>query len=703
MKLYKEMLRKLMPVGLPLLIVTMVFTLLKGGSDCFGAFYLAQSTSAISQVYILRYYVFTAIFFALQGFSFQFSRAGSDVYHSLPIKRTQMYAAVLLATATWMGATIILNELVMLIIYLVSGCPFVPVYILLPILYYFVASMLVFTAAAIGCSVSGTIITALASTGIVLLLPRYIQFLFARGIVERVPLVGWLDFGVLLDPTTNAATGILAMQLRNVYNGHLITLPHILYSLIPLTVMLIAGLWLFKRRPSEIAQKNGGYRAWTIITAIMLAFTVLMPITMNEQRLFSTYGFILTAAAFGVFIVYQLIVSTKVKKALVSLPFFLIAVMAVLAVSGLIQTAADSMLNTTPAASEIESVTFRGYDYKTSDPTYTTHVTQDIEFVDEETKAYVAQALEDAVDEILQDAYTYVYEYNQYAVIEPIEIKLSNGATIKRTIEFDDINELNALRLENQAYAEAVHAFPPLDSVQYLLVEEDFTQEEEQTILEAYLAEAQENGLLNGYYYRDRMQDILPNGNYAVLGDNQILTSIISTGYVGQDRYNDTYPIRLNTPETASLLMRTYNDYAGSTSLEQIAEVIKRFDDGNAGENDEINLSIAVFNYESEDGCCLQENTYFYLGYYMLESEMFYHSRQLEYMRRFIDVLSSAVLTDDPEGVFIRLNWYYHNEALEGKDYDYVRPSVFLRFDNEADEQEFLDLFKEWEYTQNYD
>ncbi|MFH1513750.1 MAG: hypothetical protein ABIG45_10400, partial [Bacillota bacterium] len=65
MKLYKEMLRKLTIVGLPLLAVTMVYTLVTGGQACFGQAYMTQSTSAIGVTPILQYYVFTAVLFAI--------------------------------------------------------------------------------------------------------------------------------------------------------------------------------------------------------------------------------------------------------------------------------------------------------------------------------------------------------------------------------------------------------------------------------------------------------------------------------------------------------------------------------------------------------------------------------------------------------------------------------------------------------------
>jgi ABC-2 type transport system permease protein len=701
MKLYKETLRKLSVVGLPLLAVMFVYTLVMGGTDCFGAYNIVQSTSAISQIPALRYYVFAGALFALYGFSYQFSRAGSDVYHSLPVKRSELYLSTLMAAATWMGATILISELEMLLIYLISGCPFVPVYIPLSILYYFAASMIVYAAAAIGCALSGTIVTALASTGVVLLLPRLVQFLFARGIVERVPIVGWLDFGPLLDPTTNAATGILAMQLRQVFNGQLITLPYILYSLLIAAVMLALGLWLFNKRPSEIAQKNGGHRVWTIVTATLLAFTVMLPVTMNYSKVFSTYGFVLMMAALGVYVIYQMIVSTKIKQALKTLPFFLIAVLGVLAMSGLIQSTADKMLNQTPDASQIESVTFRGFDYRAGETTYTTLLTKDVAFTDEKTREYVAQALKDAVAKLQPDSEYDNYWYNEFSAVEPITIHLVGGGTILRTIEFEDIDALNDLRSGNRDFSQALLDFPPMDSVQYLWIISGFTDEEEQAILESYIAEARDNGLIGSYYYRSRRADLLPNGNYVVQGSEQVLSSIYLAGYIGNQRFSDSYILRLTTPKTASLLMKTCNQFATDDLISGLNEMIKLFEDGKNKKNDNLGFNLNVYNYRDPSGRLTQISQSFYLNQYTKTSGFPYDIKQLEYLRRFAEALADTELTDDPTGLFLSLDWNYYQEAYDGESGEFNHPAAYLRFKDEASEQAFVTLIREWNALQN--
>ncbi len=700
MKLYKEMLRKLGVIGLPLMAVVVLYTLIRGGSDCFGQYYILEPTSAVSQVFALRFYVFSGALFALYGFSFQFSRAGSDVYHSLPVKRSEMYMAVLLATMTWMGATIVLSELEMLLIYLVSGCPFVPVYIPLSILYYFVASMIVFAATALGCALSGTFITAVASTGIILLLPRLTQFFFARGIVERVPIIGWLDLGPWLDPSTNAATGILAMMVRNVFNGRLITLPHILYSLIPMLIMLGAGYLLHARRPSEFAHRNGGYRGWSIAIGVMLAFTVLLPITMNNQKLLSVYGALLLAGALGVYVVYQLLASNTLKKALTTLPYFAIAVVAIIGFTTLVDSSADTMRDTVPVASEIASVEFPGYDRVSGAPNYTTLLTQDISFTDEETKAYVSENLAEAVAKLQPDASFDYYSYNSLEVVEPVIIHLAGGGTLRRTIKFDDINELNRLRSKNSDFSQAVQDFPPLESVQYLWAAADFTPQETRAILESYIAESKENGIIGGYYYRTRKVDMFNTGDYLAQGSQQVIGGMYAAGHVGSQRYNDSYSIRLETPKTAGLVMQIFNTNAPDNSVEKMRESLQQFGESVQNDDESLNLDLSVYNYRDANGHVAQNNVSFYKNRYTMDSEYAFETLQLEYMPLFADALVNTEVTDDPTGVFIGLNWRYRSGDPEVDNKENDVSTVFLRFIDEESEQAFLTLMDEWNEAQ---
>ena len=496
MKMYKEMLRKLMPIGLPLAMIAFIYTMITSGQNYFGLYTQRTAQAAVSLAPVLVYYSFTAVLFAFYGFSFLFRRPASDLYHSLPVSRTDLYVSTTLAAATWMGGTILTNLLLVLGMLLVSGCPFVPVYFLLAILHFFVASMIIFGAAAIGCSLSGTLLTALASTGIVLFLPRFLQFVMARGVVDKVPIVGWLDLPVLLNPMTNVATGMVVMQTRQVFMSRMIQLPYILYSLLPMALYLLLGGLLFRRRPSEVAERGTGRSVWGVAVAAMLAAAVLAMVTVGANRLLSMYNAALVAVAFLVFVVYQVIASRRLKQILISVPVFLLSCALAFGIGFGIKATVSSMLSKTPAPDEIASITFRGHDEKIERLEYATLLLSQIRYDADSMKKYVSENLNDAVERIQDPNFGAFDVYSQYQVIEPIQITLTDGTTFKRTIEFKNVMTLNALREENSAFQTAIRAFPAMENIQNINGDSGLTKDEAHALLVSYLEESQRLGLV---------------------------------------------------------------------------------------------------------------------------------------------------------------------------------------------------------------
>lgn len=697
MKMYKEMLRKLMPVGMPLALATLIYTLIVGGQNYFGSYTLQTPQSAMGLTPVLAYYVFAAVLFALYGFSFLFKRAASDMYHSLPVPRLDLYLSVTLGTATWMGGTILINVLLTLGMLLVSGCPFVPVYIPLNILFYFVAAMLIYAAAAVGCAVSGTLITALASTGVVLFLPRLIQFVFARGVVAKVPIIGWLDLTPLLDPVTNVATGLVVMHTRQVYMARIIALPAILYSLLPMAVLLVLGAWLFMRRHSELAERGSGKGWWTMAMASMLALAALLMITVDSHRLLSVYGAALTAVAFLVFVVYQFVAARSFKQVLYSVPCFLLSALVAYGVSAGINATANGLLNTTPAAAEIASVTFRGHDERYDTLEYTTMLMQDIQFTSEDIKKYVADSLADAVDRI-NDPYNGAYNvYSQYQVIEPIQIRLTNGTTFKRTIEFKNVDTLNQLRAQDSFFQGAIRAFPADSAIQYRMVDYGFTDAENKRLWESYVSESQTLGLVGNDYYRERAATSDSSGNEVIRGGEQVAGRIASMGHVADARFSDNFPIRLETPKTVSMLMGIYNSYAKPDTLMKLKKSAQHIVSPLVMESDSLSLDLSIFNLPKENNVTISKPISLYISGYSRNNDRDY-DLYCTYMTRFTDLLQRGILTDDPSGMFMRLNWYEYNGSQTNTQ---PEPVCYLRFEG-ADEKAMIALIEEWTDATTY-
>ena len=700
MKMYKETMRRLAPVGIPLAIATLLYTVITTGQSCFGVYTISTSMSAIGLTPVLVYYVFSAIVFAFYGFSYLFKRSASDLYHSLPVSRMSLYLSVSLSTATWMGFTIVLNMLVTLFMYLISGCSFVPLYIPLLILFYFVAAMLVFAASAIGCALSGTYITALASTGLVLFLPRFVQFIMAHGVINNVPIIGWADLGVWLSPDTNIATGLIVMQSRNIFITRIVTLPHILYSLLLAAIELVIAAWLFVRRPSEVADKSAKHSTWPVITASLLAFTLLILITLYDRRLISVYGIAIVAIALLLFVVYTLLSLRSYQKALKALPAFAIAAVLAFGVSFGIQTLKDHALNVTPSADEIASVTFRGHDSTGSNNEYATLLIKDIAFTSDDIKQYVAENLSNAVQQI-RDPENY-YQYNgydsyQYQTIEPITLKLTNGKTYYRTIEFINVNTLNDLRTENADFAAAIRAFPPSNGVQYVSTYNHQTDEEDMALWNSYEEEMQANGLIPNDYYNTRASVSSDDGFMYTVGDSQSISGFIVSGYVGTQRYYDYLSILLNTPKTVSLMMRTINNHALPDTIDRLSEAVEHIVSPLALENDSLSLSLNFYNVPLETGETHSDSINLYLSGYSKANSP-YADTYLDYAERITDILKRAKPTSDVNGMFACLNWYEYDGS---NNLPNDEPPVYLSFTDE-DSQTLITLLQEWNQSVMY-
>ena len=693
MKMYKETLKRLSPIGFALAIATMIYTIITGGQDCFGAYTRSIPTSAIGMAPVLVYYVFTAVIFGMYGFSFLFRRSASDLYHSLPVTRTDLYLSTTLATATWMGGTILLNMLCMLAMQLIGGVPFVPVYIPMLTLYYFVAAMLVYAATTIGCALSGTFLTALATTGVVLFLPRFVQFIIARGVVAKTSIIGWLDLGALLNPMSNVATGLVVMQSRSVFVPFAVQMSYILYSLVPLALELALGAWLFLRRPSETADHGASRKLWPVATACLLAFAALLMITVDNKPVISMYGAAFIAIAFLIFVVYQVIAARNVRQIVMSLPCFLLSAALAFGVSLGMSQAANSMLNETPKPSEIASVTFRGHDYRNGTLEYTTLLLNQIAYTDDEMKKYVSDTLADAVDRV-NDPENAAYDvYSQYQRIEPVTITLNNGQTILRTIEFKNIDTLNELRASSEFFQAAMRAFPQTSSMQYLYVDNRFTKAENQAIWDSYVAESQQLGLISNDYYREQTAPVTDNSNYSYYrGKDQMLNTMACVGYVADQRFSTYNNIRLETPKTVSLLMHTYNQYIKADTTTRLREAVKHMASPLALENDSVNLNMTFYNVPRATGDPAEVSVDLYISGYSKQSDtnaVMYS----DFAERFSDILKRGTPTEDPSGMFLLLNW---------NDYDSSNPSglpepiCYLSF-SAADQQALAALVDEWQ------
>lgn len=705
MTLYRESMRRLFRVGITLMTLTvaasLITAIMKGGSVS------TYVTTAVGMSPVLALYAFVGgAGLALAGFSFLNKRVESDFYHSIPVRRIDLYLSITAAAATWMLFTIAISSAMSAVVYLILGQPFAPLYPFMNAGYFFAAALLVFAATSIGCTITGTWFTNVILTCLVLFLPRYILFMIGRTLIADTAVMSWLDLRGFLDPTTNAATGIVVMLSRPMLQGGLVNGLGILWSLVLAALELAAGALLFRRRPSELAEQGASSRVLQIVFASLLSLTVLLVYTVRAHEATKIFTCIIVLAAFACYTIYQTIVLRSLRRVLLSLPWFLCSVAVAAAIMFGSQAAAQKALNTCPTATEIASVRFPGA-YRGSRPSsYANILTAGIEFTEEGVRECVADALRQNVDSM--NSYGYVYTDSIYSVIEPVYIRLQNGRTICRKLEFPDGKTLNECRLENKAYADAILQLPPDDTVKRAFsfiasLPEDYRNYDTQpiyTLCEYYFGEQRADGALVPYEYHDPDQYKRYEGRqedryygYTPVNEEQNVGSFAIGGYIGAARYYDNFSITLRTPMTASYYMRLRNQFGMDTDCRMLTMAYNAaIDESFVPEVSYMNINLDIMNCPMDSG----DRQWAGLNWYVSKNDE-YDSAHLypefqPLMDELVGILRRGALTDDCSRVAVMP--HYMIELTDGRtEQNYT--AFYLAFSPE-DERRLLDIVGTW-------
>jgi ABC-2 type transport system permease protein len=603
------------------------------------------------------------IVLAFDGFSFLTKRVDSDFYHSLPVSRKGLFWSITLAALTWIAATVLASVILTTVVYTVSRTVFVPYYPLIAVPFYIVATMLVFAAAAIGCSLSGTIITDFAIVMLILFLPRFLQFVVARGIVAKVQIMSWIDLPWILKPTTNIATGQIVVMSRTILNNYLFNFANIAYSFVIAAVELVIGCLLFQRRPSEVAEHGAKNDRMQTLYACLLVLPIVLLFASGAILPNKTNILIVVSVALGCYAIYQVVVMRNARKVLRSLPWFIIPVLFSVCLYFGVQIAGRAERDYVPASADVASVQFAGVDRASDKISYGSYLVAQVEFSDEEMIGYVLETLQENVDSVRLYGY-YRYDYDElemnYITAEPVIITLKNGKKIGRTITFTNGNRLNEMREQNAEYAEAIRTLPPTDSIRlrqgWDIYDENYAQSEE--IMQTYYRETEQYGNIQYSEYRQRSIET----SYYNQDENQAFGGLVLEGYVGMTRYNDYYEINLETPETVSEWMKWQNDSSTNEYLDLLVEIT----DASAGfldEEDYMNVTYTFYNIPMSDSS--KQSYSFYYSPYASDTSN-YSLRYQELAAELAGMIERSTPTTDPNALCVFVQWSARATAPDG-------------------------------------
>ncbi len=703
--LYRESMRRIGRIGLAFLVITVVLTAILCAGNASNTAWVKMLDGPFKMLPALPFFALIGgIGFAYVGFAFLNRRCDSDFYHSLPVRRLDLYLSVTLAALTWTVATVVLSTLASMVVYLFMDVPFVPAYYLLSVPFFIVATMLAFAAAAIACSITGTLFSNVILTGIVLLLPRFILFILARGIVAEAWIVGWRDLQGILSPNANIVTGMLVTLTRRMLRIDIVSMGNIVYSLALACAELALGAWLFVRRPSELAERSARTGKLQTLFACLLTLPVMLLIVRSPRKLTLV---ILLAASLIVYLIYQFVTLRSPKRVLRSLPWYLCAVAAAAGLYFGTTGLGKAVLNDTPSADQIKSVRFYGNNYESAAQTYSALLVSQIDFTEDAVRQYTADSLKAAAERVKQPDYQGGRNFEDGGVegtIESIVITLHSGRKIRRSIEFVNVNTLNDARNQNPQYAAALRAFPPREAISFLTTNypngEAMTAEDAEKLRASYVGECTAENTIADRYYDARIvrePSSLRPTVYQIYtaNENQELGYFYTFGHLGTRRFGDHYSVSLKTPRTAGLYMMLSNNSV-KPDVARNAAVTLEILRSKAPANGRIGVYCVFINVPMSDGSKQQVNLSHY-GY--VRDDKYQpddYGASPELMEQILKIIQRGIPTADPGVLFVQLrcetNIRFDGNTDQKGD---ASASAYLAFTQE-DEKMLLKMISEW-------
>jgi ABC-2 type transport system permease protein len=667
MKPYLESTRRLSRLGLILLVLTVVASIVTAIQFCTAP--SQNEIPGLARMFLpLAIYAFLGgIVLAFDGFSFLNKRADSDYYHSLPVSRRGLFWSIALAALTWVAATVLAGVISTTLIFTISKTSFVPLYPLVAVPFYIISAMLVFAAAAIACSLTGTLITDIALTLIVLFLPRFVQFVIARGIVAQAGIVSWIDLPWYLTPVTNIATGQAVALSRTILENSLYGWGNIVYSLLLAVAELFAACLLFRRRHSEIAEHGAKNTKMQTLFACLLVLPILLLIVSGAFSLTQQNVLLIVAIALGCYIIYQIVVLRRMKKVLLSLPWFLVSGLFAFGLFFGVRAAGVAMRNDVPLRQDVAYVEFPGSDRSQDTVSYASYLVSQIDFAEEDVIDYVLSTLRENVDSYNQYGY-YNYDYdsasNYYVMTEPVKIVLKNGRSVGRMLTFINGGYLDEVRGENSAFSEAIRSLPPEDSIRYCQG------------VDAY-DKSYGNGerIRQSFYKEVAATDYIPYSEFVKTAytydsynrynrdEGQTFGSLRLRGYVGMVRYSDYYTIRLLLPETCSTWMTVNNESSSNENLDLLSQ-ISAASDNFIDEDDMLDITFSFYNIPMKDGS--KQSNSFYCGLYAGSDDSLSVDCS-DLIAELIEILNRSTPTTDPNAFCVYTTWTGRAMGADGK------------------------------------
>ena len=261
-------------------------------------------------------FVFVTPVLMLMAFSYNNKRNSSDFYNSLPYTRLNMYLTKLSAVFTWqvivyvcavVGIVFSIAVYKKYFVYSVSTITWI-------IIGTFICNLLCGAVIALACSLTGSLMSNICLTGIILFIPAILRVMITCGISALFDYVSNIQVVPVIGVERNMISALIVGGSMNgiQYNEILLNKGYMVYSLVLAIVYAAIGYLCFVRRKSEVAGKAAlGNKIHVIIRTIIgfICMAVGFLLLLIERDIISMIIFVSLAVA--AMIIYELIAGDR--------------------------------------------------------------------------------------------------------------------------------------------------------------------------------------------------------------------------------------------------------------------------------------------------------------------------------------------------------------------------------------------------------
>lgn len=621
-------------------------------------------------------------------FNFLNHRNSSDYYHSIPHKRTTLFASYFLAVITWVLIILITSVIISSALYMCFDNQLmfsIKDFILLGI-NIFAACLLVMALTALAMSITGTLVSNLIISLILIFVPRLFITAITTPIMDKFENI-YNGLFPILNYKYNAVFQLLSDVLEytsGISKNAISFSSTTVYTFIISIIFILIAAYLFKVRKSETAEKASQSSRIQKVFAIIIGLSFcLFPIIsiFNEITLSktNTYESIINPSGiftiivfyilcfFGMFL-YEFITTFKIKSALKTFTFAPILLLLNFFVLTLMVLIFNYYKDYSPNPEKVDSVNIiLDKDYSSfNDLSYENAKLYEIDFTNKDLIKLLTNADENYVNaksEYFSGSSFVLYnkkldvpnEINYSSDYIQALVRFNSPLSSNERIVYMDkkiYTKLISILENSSEYVTAYKTLPKISSTTDVYMNDGDIKSP--TALYNTLKEE-----LSDMDFSDFTKAILPNTEQNA---DKIISSISLNNYINGKYYNYEYPISIYTRKTLSKYISMLN--TDSKNLELLKDIItnKKYSDTYA------NISVYDIDFTNEK---VINNQYTYNEYNSIKN--------IDYLLD--NLTSSSKLNEKSTLVSISINYSI-------KDLGYYKKFIFIA--NDSFENEIL-------------